>query len=206
MEILPFLCYNGVNLNYPEGTMELGEKIRQARLDARLSQRQLCGDVITRNMLSQIESGKAKPSMATLQYLAGQLGRPVGYFLDEEVARSSNIDIMAEARQAYAAGNHAAVLSKLEQYQQPDELFDQEYFYLSALAALALGEEKLEQGDALAAVPLLEQIHRSSIYYRQDMERQRRHLLSRGYEALEQYYKEREDYQNAYFYACKRRT
>ena len=186
--------------------MELGEKIRQARLDAGLSQRQLCGDVITRNMLSQIESGKAKPSMATLQYLAGQLGRPVGYFLDEEVARSSNIDIMAEARQAYAAGNHAAVLFKLEQYQQPDELFDQEYFYLSALAALALGEEKLEQGDALAAVPLLEQIHRSSIYYRDDMERLRRQLLLQSYESLEQYYKEREDYQQAYFYACKSRT
>ena len=39
--------------------MELGEKLRQARLAAGLSQRQLCGDVITRNMLSQIESGAA---------------------------------------------------------------------------------------------------------------------------------------------------
>ena len=29
--------------------MELGEKLRNARLEAGLSQRQLCGDAITRN-------------------------------------------------------------------------------------------------------------------------------------------------------------
>ena len=34
--------------------MELGEKLLQARQEAGLSQRQLCGDVITRNMLSLI--------------------------------------------------------------------------------------------------------------------------------------------------------
>ena len=37
--------------------MELGEKLRQARLEAGLTQRQLCGDQITRNMLSLIENG-----------------------------------------------------------------------------------------------------------------------------------------------------
>ena len=34
--------------------MELGEKLRRARLEAGFSQRALCGDEITRNMLSQI--------------------------------------------------------------------------------------------------------------------------------------------------------
>lgn len=34
--------------------MELGQRLKQARLEAGMSQRQLCGDVITRNMLSQI--------------------------------------------------------------------------------------------------------------------------------------------------------
>ena len=43
--------------------MTLGEKIKQARQEAGLSQRQLCGDAITRNMLSQIENGSARPSM-----------------------------------------------------------------------------------------------------------------------------------------------
>lgn len=43
--------------------MELGEKLRLARLEAGLSQRALCGDEITRNMLSRIENGAARPSM-----------------------------------------------------------------------------------------------------------------------------------------------
>lgn len=63
--------------------MTLGEKLRQARLEAGLSQRQLCGDQITRNMLSQIENGSANPSMATLQYLAQKLNKPVGFFLED---------------------------------------------------------------------------------------------------------------------------
>ena len=64
--------------------MTIGEKLRTARLEAGLSQRQLCADVITRNMLSQIENGSARPSMDTLIFLAQQLNRPVSYFLEEE--------------------------------------------------------------------------------------------------------------------------
>ena len=43
----------------PEETMDIGSRIKQARLEAGLSQRQLCGDTITRNMLSLIENGTA---------------------------------------------------------------------------------------------------------------------------------------------------
>ena len=53
--------------------MELGEKLRQARLEAGLSQRQLCGERITRNMLSQIEHGSARPSMDPSKNLATQV-------------------------------------------------------------------------------------------------------------------------------------
>ena len=70
--------------------MELGKRIRQARLEAGLSQRQLCGEQITRNMLSQIENGSARPSMDTLRYLAAQLGKPIGYFLEEQAVTSPN--------------------------------------------------------------------------------------------------------------------
>ena len=62
--------------------MELGQRIRRARLDAGLSQRQLCGEYITRNMLSLIENGSAKPSMDTLRYLSEKLHKPVSYFLE----------------------------------------------------------------------------------------------------------------------------
>ena len=79
--------------------MELGEKLKQARLEAGLSQRQLCGEEITRNMLSLIENGSAKPSMKTLQYLAARLGKPVSYLLEETAVLSPNQEIMASVRQ-----------------------------------------------------------------------------------------------------------
>ena len=185
--------------------MELGEKIRQARLEAGLSQRALCGDVITRNMLSQIENGSAKPSMATLRHLAGQLGKPVSFFLEEQAVLSPNPGLMAAARQAYTEKNHAQVLQQLEGYQCPDPLFDEEKHYLWALAALALAEELLHTAPQTAET-YLEQINRSSIYYTEAMEQRRRMLLHRAWQELEHLYRQKEDYKQAYFYACKLRT
>jgi transcriptional regulator with XRE-family HTH domain len=186
--------------------MELGEKIRQARLEAGLSQRALCGDVITRNMLSQIENGSAKPSMSTLQHLAKGLGKPVGFFLEEQSILSPNPQIMLDARQAYAKKDHSKVLTLLEGYQSPDPLFDEEWHYLCALSALALAEEQISGNDWMAAVPLLEGVHRGSIYYRTDMERRRKQLLQQAYQNLELFYRQREDFKQAYEYACKLRS
>ena len=186
--------------------MELGEKIRQARLELGLSQRQLCGDVITRNMLSQIENGSANPSMATLQYLAGQLGKSISYFLQEETVLSPNLSLLQHARQAYSQRQYHAVLDMAAGYQGPDPLFDDEWHYLCALCALALAEQLVAQADWMGAEPVLEQVHRGSIYYRADMERRRKQLLQQVYQNLEHFYREREDFKLAYEYACKLRN
>lgn len=186
--------------------MTLGEKLRRARLEAGLSQRQLCGDTITRNMLSQIENGSANPSMATLRYLAGELGKSVSYFLQEDTVLSPNPALLQQARQAYGARKFAAVLDMAAEYQGPDPLFDEEWHYLCALSALALAEQMAALGDWMAAAPLLEGINRSSIYYRADMERRRKQLLQQAYQSLEQFYREREDFKQAYECACKLRT
>ena len=66
-----------------EISLEIGDRIRRARQEAGLSQRQLCGDIITRNMLSLIENGGAVPSLQTLTALARRLQKPVGYFFGE---------------------------------------------------------------------------------------------------------------------------
>ena len=80
--------------------MDIGNKLRQARLDAGLSQRQLCGDQVTRNMLSLIESGKARPGMDTLSYFAKILGKPMSYFWEEEAVLSPNQQVMEQAEKA----------------------------------------------------------------------------------------------------------
>lgn len=185
--------------------MHLGERIKEARLEAGLTQRALCGDVITRNMLSQIENGIAKPSMSTLQYLAGRLGKPVGYFWEEQSVLSPNTTLMERARAAYGEKAPQRVLEILEDYAGPDPLFDHEKHYLWALSALAYAESVLPRSPQTAE-RLLERICRGSIYYTETMEQRRRMLLHRVWQELEQFYQQQEDYKQAYFYARKLRN
>ncbi len=64
--------------------MELGEKIRARRIELEMTQKDLAGEEITRNMLCQIEKGKSMPSLPTLLYLAKRLKMPAGYFISDE--------------------------------------------------------------------------------------------------------------------------
>ena len=96
--------------------MELGEKLRLARLEAGLSQRALCGDEITRNMLSRIENGAARPSMKTLRFLAARLGKPVSYFLEEDTVCSPNQKSMTTARRLFDGKDYAGAMQALAQY------------------------------------------------------------------------------------------
>ncbi|HWI62289.1 MAG TPA: helix-turn-helix transcriptional regulator, partial [Symbiobacteriaceae bacterium] len=58
----------------------LGDRIRQARLAAGLSQQQLAGPELTRSFICRIEHGKVRPSRQTLEEFARRLGRPLEYF------------------------------------------------------------------------------------------------------------------------------
>lgn len=159
--------------------MELGERLRQARQEAGLSQRQLCGDTITRNMLSQIENGSARPSMETLRYLAARLGKPMGYFLEEQAVTSHNLGVMERARQKEGQ----AVLEELESYEGPDTVFDRERWLLEALTCLDMAQTALKEGKKGYAASLLERAEKAgsrTSYYTPDLEK-RRWLLS--YEA-----------------------
>lgn len=161
--------------------MELGQRLRQARLEAGLSQRQLCGGEITRNMLSLIENGAARPSMDTLRYLAGRLGKPVSYFLEEQAVISPNQDCMAAARQAYTGGDAAGALQALEQYREPDSVFDQERGLLLALCRMALAERAIQEARLPYAAALLEQAgNPQSLYWVPDLERRRLLLLAQA--------------------------
>lgn len=135
--------------------MELGEKLRLARQAAGLSQRQLCGDVITRNMLSQIEHGTAKPSMATLQYLASRLEKPVSFFLEEGLEVSPNQRLMAHARRACAEGNWEEARLVLTGFQQPDALFETEYRYRYGDATLHCAQSAIQSEKIIYARELL---------------------------------------------------
>lgn len=161
--------------------MDLGEKIRQARLEAGLSQRQLCGDQITRNMLSQIENGSAKPSMGTLRYLAERLGRSVSYFLEETAVTSVNQGLMGAIRAAVLNEDFAAAEGQLDAYRGPDPVFDEEFRLLKRLAALGLAEEALADRRMVYAERILEELGPiGDGYCQQELERRRLLLLAKA--------------------------
>lgn len=163
--------------------MKLGEKLRQARLEAGLNQRQLCGDEITRNMLSQIENGSASPSMKTLGYLANQLGKPISWFLEDSLAASPNQQCMETAWKCFEAGQYSAAQETLERYQAPDALFDREHLLLSSMVTLSLAEQAIDQGRSIYARELLIQ-KMPTIPWLPELERRRVLLLGRVVEAL----------------------
>lgn len=118
--------------------MELGARIRQARLDAGLSQRQLCGDGITRNMLSLIENGAASPSMGTLRYLAGRLNKPLRYFLEEDAPEEESLghswQLLYKARSAIDGERYEYARQLLEQVpEDAPELLRQKLLLLARL-------------------------------------------------------------------------
>ena len=126
--------------------MELGSKIKAARLEAGLSQKQLCGEQITRNMLSQIENGSAHPSMKTLGYLAQQLGKPVSFFLEEAASCTPNQQAVTEARTALALGDLEAVRRALDAFREPDPLLFEERQLLEYYWHLRRGEQAIDAG------------------------------------------------------------
>ncbi|EEM84419.1 helix-turn-helix domain-containing protein [Bacillus thuringiensis] len=62
----------------------LGEKIKALRKEKKLTQTALAGSELTKSMLSQIENGKATPSMKTLQYIAEKLECEMSFLLEED--------------------------------------------------------------------------------------------------------------------------
>lgn len=153
--------------------MELGQKLRQARLAAGLSQRQLCGETITRNMLSQIENGTARPSMDTLSYLAGRLGKTVSYFLEETAVTSPNPETVARARACYGAGDAGGALEALAAYQGPDPVFDEEMGLLGLLCRMALAEQAIGDGRLPYARQLLREAEETQTLYKTEALTQR---------------------------------
>ncbi len=69
--------------------MNIGEKIKKLRTAKLMTQSELAGTEITRNMLSRIENGAALPSLGTIRYIASRLNVSPGFLLaegnDEEI-------------------------------------------------------------------------------------------------------------------------
>ena len=102
--------------------VELGKRIKEARLAKKMTQTEVVGTFITRNMLSQIESGTATPSLKTLEYLAGVLDIPMQTLIPDSREGSpdlaadpdSDADKLWEAKEHYADGQYGTAAELAE--------------------------------------------------------------------------------------------
>lgn len=134
--------------------MKIGEKIRAERKKANLTQKELAGDEITRNMLSRIESGDALPSLSTLFYLAKRLSLPAAYFVSEDETpflyhKQKVLPFIWEAIQSSRMEDALSLCLSVE--------MDDELSYLAALCAVHCGERALKNGNLKSAKEFFEQ-------------------------------------------------
>src|SRR5437870_10120337 len=59
--------------------LRLGERLRQLRVAAGLTQRELAGERFSKEYVPQIERGKTRPTRETIEWLAARLGVDPGF-------------------------------------------------------------------------------------------------------------------------------
>lgn len=136
--------------------MTLGEKIKAARLERHMTQKDVVGDYITRNMLSKIENGSATPSVKTLEYLAGALGLPAGYFMSESGGDELTPGDVCSARQLFRDGAYDGCIQVLEALDMDGGYRDEALMLLSR-AKISLSKNAMVDGRYEEAIRLAQE-------------------------------------------------
>jgi tetratricopeptide (TPR) repeat protein len=130
----------------------IGERLRQARLAAALTQQQLAAGRYTKAYVSALETGHSKPSMAALTFFADRLGIAASRFFDDEPAawRRLEVDLeLAAGRWQGAADGY----SELLEHAPPREARAELLRGLSeALAGMDRGAEAAAAGSEAALI------------------------------------------------------
>lgn len=133
--------------------MHLGEKIKAARLERHMTQKDVVGDYITRNMLSKIENGSATPSVKTLEYLASVLELPAGYFMSEGTGDEITPGAVAAARNYFREEEYEGCIHVLEDLDM-DGGYRDEALLLLARSKIVLSKKAMADGRYQEAVRL----------------------------------------------------
>lgn len=146
--------------------MTLGEKIKAARLERHMTQKDVVGDYITRNMLSKIENGSATPSVKTLEYLAGALGLPAGYFMSESGGDELTPGGVCSARQLFRDGAYDGCIQVLEELDLDGGYRDEALMLLSR-AKISLSKKAMVDGRYEEAIRLAQEaiVHNDESLY-----------------------------------------
>ena len=135
--------------------MTLGKRIRTARISAGLSQTELAGEKITRNMLSAIEADKASPSLATLTHIAAQLSLPFTYFFSDEPGRDKKMAMIGKIKDNFKRKNYDYCADLILR----TDYIDDELAYMLAVCYFELGRKDVLSGDLRLAAERFRLMH-----------------------------------------------
>ena len=141
--------------------MDIGKKIKKLRTEKLMTQSELTGGEITRNMLSRIENGAALPSLGTVVYLAGKLGVPAGYLLSEgeEEFIYHKSAVMKNVRRAYTDNNFELCYDMcLSEFSELDD----ELELILTDCCVGVAEESMRMGQLYRARAFLDEAVRHS--------------------------------------------
>ena len=101
--------------------LALGERLRQLRIAAGLTQTELAGDRFSKEYVSQIERGKTRPTGETIEWLASRLGVDAGYLANgvSHDERGRVEGALARAEALIEAGNAEEAIAAYEELRQP---------------------------------------------------------------------------------------
>ena len=128
----------------------LGSKLRDLRIEKKMSQAELGDGIVTRNMVCRIEKGQVLPSLPVICALAQRLDVPVGYFLNDyddgsEYRKKRLLELIAEE---YHSGQYESCLKFCESYgEASDEIIhiSSECYYKVGIESLILCDLKKAQ-------------------------------------------------------------
>ena len=179
----------------------LGERIRTTRMELGLTQAQLAGSELSKSFISLIETGRTKPSIATLTLLAARLQKPVGYFLEQDtsLSRKALRIMLASAWVGLKRGEYTQAAETFQQARaiagNHDEAVEAECCIglasaLAGLRQLDLARENVQRGKEMAEARkdpqlLVRVSHVLGLieYYARNFSIARRHFLE-GYRLL----------------------
>lgn len=132
----------------------LGRRFREARLAKHMTQSEVVGTFITRNMLSQIESGNASPSIRTLEYLSEVLEIPLSELIDNTDNAEAEEHPYLNLKQLFMAEHYHEVCLSIKEYLQESHPFYDECCAMYSRSCLALGTQAYEKKDYRKAFDL----------------------------------------------------
>lgn len=78
---------------------KIAKKIRQARVEASLSQKGIANSLkLSDRTISAYEKGRAMPPLDTLQSISNLTHKSINYFLDEEIDEGEDLDLQVKLK------------------------------------------------------------------------------------------------------------